>query len=76
MWNTEGEYANTTQPLRNFLTKETAFVWGEKGEPSYKEIIDALESAGALYPYNPDLDLYHIADAQPHRKGSSVYNTE
>ena len=48
-------------------------MWGEKGEPNHNEIIDALESAGALYPYNPDLDLCHIADAQPHGIGSSVY---
>ena len=73
MWNTDGAYANTTQPLRRLLRKDTAFTWGAQEEASYKEIIHALESAGALYPYNPELDLCHVADAQPHGIGSSVY---
>ena len=73
MWNTEGAYANTTQPLRKLLRKDAPFVWGTEEEASYREIIEALESAGALYPYNPDLDLCHVADAQPHGIGSSVY---
>ena len=73
MWNTEGAYANTTQPLRKLLQKDAPFVWGKEEDDSYNEIIAALESAGALYPYNPDLDLCHVADAQPHGIGSSVY---
>ena len=73
MWNTEGAYANTTQPLRKLLRKDQPFIWGQEEEASYQEIIGALESAGALYPYNPDLDLCHVADAQPHGIGSSVY---
>ena len=73
MWNTEGACVNTTQPLRKLLQKDAPFVCG-KEDDSYDEIIAALESAdGALYPYNPDLDLYHVADAQPHGIGSSLY---
>ena len=65
MWNTEGAYVNTTQPLQKLLQKDAPFVCG-KEDDSYNEIIAALESAdGALYPYNPDLDLYHVTDHNP-----------
>ena len=58
MWNTEGAYVNTTQPLQKLLQKDAPFVCG-KEDDSYNEIIAAQESAdGALFPYNPDLDLY------------------
>ena len=73
MWNTDGAYVNITQPLRKLLQKNAAFTWGKDEEASYDQIISALESAGALYPYNPDLDLIHVADAQPHGIGSSLY---
>ena len=73
MWNTEGAYVNTTQPLQKLLQIDAPFVCG-KEDDSYNEIIAAQESAdGALYLYNLDLDLYHVADAQPHGIGSSLY---
>ena len=73
LWNTEVAYADTTQPLRELLCKEVPFTWGRREEESYNQIILALESAGALHPYNPDLDLCHVADAQPNGIGSSIY---
>ena len=73
MWNTEGSYANTTQPLWKLLRKDTPLVWGKEEEASYQETIEALESAGALYLNNPDPDLCHVADAEPHGIASSVH---
>ena len=73
LWNTEGAYTDTTQPLLELLCKEVPFAWGSREEESYNQIILALESAGALYPYNPDLDLCHVPDAQPDGIGSSIY---
>ena len=73
MWDTEGAYSHITQPLRKLLGKNSTFEWGPEQQASYDEIIDALESAGALYPYNPDLEIKHIADAQPTGIAYSVY---
>lgn len=73
MWNTERAYSDTTEPLRRLLGKGTKFVWGEEQQKSYNQIIEALESAGALYPYNPDLEICHVADAQPSGIASSLY---
>ena len=73
MWDTDGAYSHITQPLRKLLGKNIRFEWGSEQQSSYDEIIDALESAGALYPYNPNLEIGHIADAQPTGIASSVY---
>jgi hypothetical protein len=74
MWDTEGAYANLTQPLRKLMGKGVKFVWGTDEQSSYEMIIDALESAGAIYPYNHELEVCHVADAQPHGIASSVYS--
>ena len=49
------------------------FSWGEKEEESYRQIIEALESAGALHPYDTSLELVHVTDAQPSGIASSLY---
>ena len=74
MWDTEGAYANLTQPLRKLMGKGVKFEWGPKQQESYDSIIEALESAGAIYPYNYELDVCHVADAQPNGIASSVYS--
>ena len=73
MWDTNGAYSHITQPLRRLLGKNVPFEWGPEQQASYADIIDALESAGALHSYNPDLDIVHVADAQPTGIASSVY---
>ena len=73
MWNTDGAYSDITQPLRTLLAKKTQFVWGTAQQSSYEKIIKALESAGSLYPYDPELEIRHVADAQPTGIASSVY---
>ena len=73
MWNTDGAYSNITQPLRKLLAKKTKFHWGKEQQLSYEKIIEALESAGSLYPYNPKHEIRHVADAQPTGIASSVY---
>ena len=74
MWDSNGAYAHITQPLRQLMGKGVRFTWGRKEQSSYETIIDALESAGAIYPYNYELEVCHIADAQPHGIASSVYS--
>ena len=49
------------------------FSWGEKEDESYRQIIEALESAGALHPYDISLELVHVTDAQPSGIASSLY---
>lgn len=73
MWDTDKAYADTTYPLRQLLRKKTPFIWRPEQQASYNDIIQALESAGSLYPYNPDLDIVHVADAQPQGIASSAY---
>ena len=73
MWDTDSAYSHITQPLRKLLGKNVPFEWGPEQQSSYNEIISALESAGALYPYNPSLEITHVADAQPTGIASSVY---
>ena len=73
MWDTEEAYSHITQPLRKLLGKNVRFVWGQKQQESYNKIINALNSAGALYPYDPSLKIVHVADAQPTGIASSVY---
>ena len=73
MWDTEEAYSHITQPLRKLLGKNVRFVWGQEQQDSYNKIINALDSAGALYPYNPELEIVHVADAQPTGIASSVY---
>ena len=73
MWDTEEAYSHTTQPLRKLLGKNVRFVWEKEQQESYNKIIKALDSAGALYPYNPELEIVHVADAQPTGIASSVY---
>ena len=73
MWDTEEAYSHITQPLRKLLGKNVRFVWGQEQQLSYDKIISAIDSAGALYPYNPNLDIVHVADAQPSGIASSVY---
>ena len=57
MWDTEGAYANLTQPLRRLMGKGVNFEWGRKEQASYDLIIEALDSAGAIYPYNYELEI-------------------
>ena len=73
MWNTDGAYSNITQPLRKLLAKKAKFEWGKEQQSSYEKIIEALESAGSLYPYNPEHEIRHVADAQPMGIASSIY---
>ena len=73
MWDTDQAYAHITQPLRNLMGKGVLFRWGEAEQHSYDSIINALESAGALYPLRTDLEICHIADAAPSGIASSVY---
>ena len=49
------------------------FSLGKEQEQSYISIIEALESAGALYPCQPEIEIRHIADAEPKGIASSVY---
>ena len=49
------------------------FESGPEQDSRYNEIVEALESAGALYPFDPSLDIAHVADAQPTGIASSVY---
>ena len=73
MWDTEEAYSHITQPLRKLLGKNVRFEWGQEQQDSYNKIIGALDSAGALYPYNLELEIVHAADAQPTGIASSVY---
>ena len=51
------------EPLTKLLGKKVPFKWGEKEEESYRQIIKALESAGALHPYDISLELSGIASS-------------
>ena len=73
MWNSSEAYSHITAPLRQLLGKGVTFVWGNEQEKSYVKIIDALESARALYPYRPEPEIRHVADAEPRGIASSVY---
>ena len=73
MWDTETAYSHITQPLRKLLGKNVPFMWGPEQQSSYDAIIQALESAGSLHPYDPTLKITHVADAQPTGIASSVY---
>ena len=72
MWDTDQAYSHITAPLRKLLGKNVVFHWGPEQQTSYDQIIEALESSGALYPYDPSLDIVQIADAQPTGIASST----
>ena len=73
MWNTEEAYAHITAPLRKLMGKGIAFKWGPEEQSSYSNIIQALESAGALYPLRANIEVRYVADAAPCGIASSVY---
>ena len=55
--------AHVTQPLRDLLRKNTAYVWTQAQEESFQELKSLLTSPLVTQSFNPSKDAYVISDA-------------
>ena len=57
MRNTEGVYSDTKSLRQLFCKGTNSLCLGEEQQTTYNEIIQAHDSDGTMYLYNPDLDM-------------------
>ena len=62
--------AKMTKPLRELLTKQSAWVWGPDQENTFQKIKDELSSNHMLAWYDPDAETKISADASAYGLGA------
>ena len=62
--------AEITQPLRELLVKENAWLWGEKQQRSFDRVNEVLTASPILALFDPNLETVLSADASSHGLGA------